>query len=181
VHNGQYRCSVTNPIGTFVSSVFSVRAGEHKIYLFFFSQYATWSYKSNFAVFIALVSSWYIHLVKGAITNYWWKSWQHLVAAASTLFITFPIILIRTLVWLFYVSMVYGTLPINQWLTTPVIDQPFEVIISGANEGDIIDGNPTVLTCDVTLPLYREFMRVLYWKTVDQFGYGREITPDEHK
>ncbi|CAG7710008.1 unnamed protein product, partial [Allacma fusca] len=87
VHNGQYRCSVMNPVGTLLSSIFSVRA---------------------------------------------------------------------------------------------IVDHAFEVYIAdgGSDGSEAVEGNPTILHCDVSPSFYKEFIQITSWKSVDQFGYETEIQSD---
>ena len=61
-----------------------------------------------------------------------------------------------------------------------VVDHPFEVYIAdgGTDGGEAIEGSATILHCDVTPSFYKEFIQIVSWKSVDQFGYETEIRSD---
>ncbi|ODM92163.1 Down syndrome cell adhesion molecule-like protein Dscam2 [Orchesella cincta] len=90
VHNGEYRCSVRNPVGTFLSPVLSVRA---------------------------------------------------------------------------------------------IVDHPFEVMILLSSDSNdlIIEGSPALLSCDVTPSFYSQFVRIIAWKSIDQFGHATEILENDSR
>ncbi|OXA62118.1 Down syndrome cell adhesion molecule [Folsomia candida] len=61
-----------------------------------------------------------------------------------------------------------------------IIDEPFKFEISSAvDSGEIIEGNPAVLNCDVKPSVYKDFVKIIHWKSVDQYGHETEIESDE--
>lgn len=43
---------------------------------------------------------------------------------------------------------------------------------------EIVEGNPVILHCNISPSSYSEFVHVIAWKTVDQFGYQTQILSD---
>lgn len=56
---------------------------------------------------------------------------------------------------------------INFTCVFTVIDEPFKFEISSAvDSGEIIEGNPAVLNCDVKPSVYKDFVKIIHWKSV---------------
>ena len=59
-----------------------------------------------------------------------------------------------------------------------VVDSSFDLFITGSQDSDIIENNPTILQCNLSPTSYSEFVQILTWKLVDPFGYQTDVVSD---
>ncbi len=51
-------------------------------------------------------------------------------------------------------------------------------ITSVVDSGEVLEGNPAMLNCVVKPTIYKDFVKVIHWKFIDEYGHETEIESD---